>query len=89
MKLKIIIYKTLNNQVIISLPSSLVEKYGMEGDFDFKIDKEPFSTKVIRDTKLNKDGSTNVRGVITVPKKISDFLRLENKQEVELMIKGI
>jgi len=88
MKLKTMVYKTKNNQSIISLPSSIMDKYGIKVQvLDFRIKGESFSSKVIKDTKLNKDGSTNIRGIMAIPKKVADSLRLENKQEIELIIK--
>ena len=88
MKLKTMVYKMKNNQSIISLPSSIIDKYGIKSQvLDFRIKGESFSSKVIKDTKLNKDGSTNVRGIMSIPKKVADSLRLENKQEIELIIK--
>lgn len=87
MKIKTVVYKTKNGQSIISLPSSIVEKYEISGVLDFRIKNQSFSNKVIKDTKLNKNGTTNVRGILTIPKQVSDCLNLMNKQEIELIIK--
>ncbi len=89
MKIKTIVYRTNNNQTITSLPSSVMEKYSINGKLDFRIKSQTFSSNIIKDTRLNKDGSTNTRGIITIPKNVSDTLRLINKQQIELIIKSI
>lgn len=84
MKIRVTVYKLGDNQTIISLPSYIVEKYG--GMAKFKLNRFPFIARITRQIKLNRSASTHVRGVVTIPKKISDYLNLKNKQQVELIL---
>ena len=51
---------------------------------NLKINSIPFKAKVTKQRRLTKSGSICKWGIITIPHKISSYLKLKNKQEVEI-----
>lgn len=83
--MKVKIYK--NKTTIAYITQSMLEELNLTSKSqDIKINNTPFKATIMFTNRLTKKGAITRTARLIIPKNISSYLNLKNKQEAELEI---